>query len=93
LQITDVNHLLVGDPGNNRSVVFARTFATGMNAETVLGQANFTSSAANQGGAAGATTQSEPWGAGPSLIALLVLGTLMLAWFVWQRKRRGTSAA
>jgi len=92
LQVTDANALLVGDTGNNRSVVFT-SFATGVNATTVLGQTNFTSNAANQGGAASAATQSEPWGAGPSLIALLVLGALVLGWFVYQRRRQGRISA
>ena len=38
LQVTDVNHLLVGDTGNNRSLVFAGPFANGMSATTVLGK-------------------------------------------------------
>jgi len=88
LQVTDINHLLVGDENNNRSLVYGTTFTTGMNASVVLGQTAFTANSSNQGGSASATTQSAPWGAGPSWIALLVLAALMGAWFLWQRKKR-----
>jgi len=93
LQVTDANALLVGDTGNNRTLVFSSTVATGMNATTVLGQTDFISNAANQGGTAAAGTQSAPWGAGPSLIALLVLGALVLGWFFYQRRRHGRVSA
>jgi sugar lactone lactonase YvrE len=93
LQVTDSHTIMVGDTGNNRSVLFTGTFATNMNATTVLGQTDFVSSAVNQGGSAGANTQSAPFGAGPSLIALLTLALLAGAWFLYDRRRRRAQEA
>ena len=87
LQLTEANHLLVGDRGNSRSLIYASPYSTNMAATTVLGQADFTGSSANRGGAAAANTQNIPWGAGPSLIALLTLALLIAGWFFYQRRR------
>jgi hypothetical protein len=46
---------------NNRVMIFDPPFSNGMNATTVLGQANFTTGTANQGGI-GANTLYEPLG-------------------------------
>ncbi|MBK7974234.1 MAG: hypothetical protein IPK07_13460 [Deltaproteobacteria bacterium] len=54
--------LYVADTQNHRVLVFAPPFASGMNADAVLGQANLTSCAANRGGAAGASTLASPRG-------------------------------
>jgi hypothetical protein len=83
LQLTDATHLLVGDTNNNRSVIFASPFSTGMNATTVLGESDFTTTT----GGITASTQSAPWGAGPSLIALLTLALLVAGWFFYRRRR------
>ena len=53
--------LYVTDDSNNRTLIFAPPFSNGMAATTVLGQADFTHGAINQGGTVGAQTQSEPF--------------------------------
>jgi sugar lactone lactonase YvrE len=55
--------LWVADFGGNRIVEFVPPFSNGMNATVVLGQADFTHSAINQGLAAPtASTLYQPWG-------------------------------
>lgn len=67
----------VGDTNNNRTLQFTSPITNGMDATVVLGQPDFVSSAANQGNSGpSAPTQSSPFDAGPSLIALGVLGSL-----------------
>jgi len=53
-------NLLVDDFDYSRVMVFSPPFANGMNATTVLGQPNFTSGSANQGGSPGANTLYYP---------------------------------
>lgn len=84
--------LAVGDSGNNRTLIFASPFNTGMSASAVLGQSNFAANAANQGSTPSASTQSEPYNGGFSLMALAVVGGLVIGWFAWTR-RRGRVAA
>ena len=51
------------DSGNNRVIIFAPPFSNGMNATSVLGQADFTHGAVNQGlSAPTASTLNVPWG-------------------------------
>lgn len=54
--------VFVSDSGNNRILRFSSTAAaiSGSDAEAVFGQVDFTSTAANQGGATGANTLSFP---------------------------------
>jgi hypothetical protein len=52
----------VVDCQNNRVLVFDTPFSNGMNATLVLGQANFTSGAVNQGGSTGANTLDQASG-------------------------------
>jgi sugar lactone lactonase YvrE len=60
-------NLFVADLGNSRTMVFSPPFSSGMNAAMVIGQANFTSGAANQGFAAPtAATQNLPFGVATS---------------------------
>lgn len=54
--------VFVADSGNHRILVFAPPFSNGMSAAAVIGQANFTSCAANRGGAIGPATLSNPRG-------------------------------
>lgn len=58
----DNNFLLVADSGNNRILFFSAPPTTNSAADGVAGQANFVSAAANRGGAAGASTLSNPRG-------------------------------
>lgn len=70
-------NLWVGDTGNNRTLKFTPTYQNGQSAKKVLGQANFTSNAANQGSPTPTrTSQSAPYSAGPSIIALGLLAGL-----------------
>jgi sugar lactone lactonase YvrE len=55
--------IYVVDNGYNRMMIFEPPFSNGMNATTVLGQADFTHSLANQGGGnIGAKTLNQPMG-------------------------------
>lgn len=83
LQVIDTNNILVGDEANNRSLIFTRPYTTGMNASVVLGEPDFTTTS----GGTSATLQNEPWGAGPSLIALLTLALLAGGRFLYRRRR------
>ena len=60
---TDGTRLVVNDASNNRVLVW-NSFPTsnGQAADLVLGQANFTSVAVNQGGGASAGTMNSPFG-------------------------------
>lgn len=51
----------VTDNAYNRVMIFDLPFSNGMNATTVLGQADFTHGAANQGGSIGAQTLNQPF--------------------------------
>jgi sugar lactone lactonase YvrE len=55
-------NMQVVDCQNNRVLVFDTPFSNGMNATLVLGQANFTSGAVNQGGSTGANTLDQASG-------------------------------
>jgi hypothetical protein len=67
----------IGDSGNNRTLRFMSTFKNGMNSIMVLGQADFTHNQPDQGNVDPSDqTQNGPFEAGPSLIALAVLGGL-----------------
>lgn len=68
----------VGDTYNNRTVQFPAPSVDGMAATLVLGQPDFTHNQSNQGNLdPSAQTESSPfYNAGPSLIALAVLGGL-----------------
>ena len=83
--------LVVGDTGNNRTLVFDGPFSNGMNATAALGQPDLSSASANQGGSPSAATENAPLGAGPSLIGLLTLVVLIGIWAIWSRKRRSGS--
>ncbi len=67
----------IGDSSNNRTLRFMSTFKNGMNSIMVLGQPDFTHNQADQGNVDPSDqTQNAPFEAGPSLIALAVLGGL-----------------
>lgn len=86
--------LFVGDSGNNRTIFFPAPLSNGMNATIAIGQPDLVSNAANQGGAVAANTQSSPYGAGPSLIALAVFATLVAGWgllALYRRRQRVTA--
>jgi hypothetical protein len=51
------------DSANSRVMIFDQPFSNGMNATLVLGQADFTTGTANQGGI-GPNTLNNPWGGG-----------------------------
>jgi hypothetical protein len=55
-------NMQVVDCQNNRVIVFDPPFSNGMDATIVLGQADFTSGTANQGGSTGANTLDQPSG-------------------------------
>jgi sugar lactone lactonase YvrE len=79
----------VGDTNNSRTLRFAAPFTNGMNASVVLGQADFVSNQSNQGSVDPSDqTQSYPFNAGPSLIALAVLGGLAGGRQWWLRMRK-----
>jgi hypothetical protein len=88
LQFASDGSLFVGDSNNNRTLRYLPPFANGMNATAAIGQPDLTSTATNQGGAAAANTQDNPFGAGPSLIALAVFLTLVAGWGVLELRRR-----
>jgi sugar lactone lactonase YvrE len=54
-------NIQVVDSANSRVMIFDPPFSNGMNATTVIGQADFTTGTANQGGI-GANTLNTPWG-------------------------------
>ncbi len=84
--------LWVGDTFNNRTLQFAAPAANGTAAIIVLGQPDFTQNLANQGNADPSDqTQNQPfYTAGPSLIALAVLGGL-IGGREWKRRLRPRS--
>ena len=53
-------NLWIADFANNRLLEFKPPFSSGMAASLVLGQADFAHNSANQGGAVGANTMSQP---------------------------------
>jgi len=55
-------NMQVADFVNNRVMIFDPPFSNGMNATLVLGQANFTHGATNQGGSVKAYTLNGPMG-------------------------------
>jgi sugar lactone lactonase YvrE len=57
-------NIYVADVTNSRVMIFDPPFSNGMDATTVLGQANFTTGSINQGGGVGANTLNAPWGGG-----------------------------
>lgn len=73
----DEGRMVVGDTYNNRTLLLDHPSRNDAKATLVLGQPNFVSAAANQGGAASAATQNLPFRAGPSLLALGLLGGLV----------------
>ncbi len=81
--------LIVGDTGNNRTLVFAQPFSTGMNATAALGQADFTGNSVNQGlEDPTAATESSPYKeGGPSALGMLVFALLVTGWFAWTRRK------
>lgn len=83
--------IVVGDTGNNRTLIFTAPAANGTNAMAVLGQPDFVSNADNQGlGAPTAATQSAPFGL-PSWVTLLVFAGLVAVWVVRRRNRLATA--
>ncbi len=82
--------LFVGDTANNRTLGFTDPLINGVDASLVLGQSDGSSIAANQGGGATptATSQSDPFDAGASPLALCVLAGLIAGWFVFTLIRR-----
>jgi hypothetical protein len=79
----------VGDTNNSRTLQFVAPFTNGMNASLVLGQEDFVSNQANHGSVdPDDQTQSYPFNAGPSLIALAVLGGLAGGRQWWLRFRK-----
>jgi sugar lactone lactonase YvrE len=55
-------YMQVADIDNSRVMIFVPPFSNGMNATTVLGQADFTHGAINQSGSVGANTLYWPFG-------------------------------
>ncbi len=55
-------NIQVVDSANSRVMIFDPPFSNGMNATTVIGQADFTTGTYNQGGSVGANTLYEPYG-------------------------------
>lgn len=89
IEVDSSGNLWVGDTSNNRTLQFTPPFTDDMNASLVLGQPDFVSNAANQGGSPSNQTQKEPFQAGPSLIALLVLtGLVGGRYWMLRRQRR-----
>jgi sugar lactone lactonase YvrE len=79
----------VGDTSNNRTMLFSSPNTNGANASVVLGQLDFTHNLQNQGNVdPNAKTQSAPFAAGPSLIALGVLAGLVGLRHVKQRGKK-----
>jgi sugar lactone lactonase YvrE len=66
----------VGDANNNRNTRFMSTFKNGMNSIMVLGQPDFAQNLPNQGNLDPSDETENTSGAGPSLLALTVLGGL-----------------
>jgi sugar lactone lactonase YvrE len=60
--VDGAGRLYVADTGNHRVLVFHPPFASGMAAKSVVGQGDFTSNAANRGGAVAADTLNSPRG-------------------------------
>jgi secreted PhoX family phosphatase len=93
LQFDSDGALWVGDSQNNRTLRFTSLSSNGMAAAVVVGQTDFTSNAANQGGSnPTASTQDSPYSAGPSFIALAVFAALVLAWYFMKRKQKAKRA-
>ncbi len=91
--ITQPGAMWVGDSYNSRTLQFTPPISSGMNASLVLGQPDLVSGYPNQTNSnPSAQTQDSPFGpgffeAGPSLLALAVLGILAIG-FQWIRHRR-----
>ncbi len=77
LYVRNSGDVWVGDTSNNRTLRFMSEFKNGMKSIMVLGQPDFTQNQINQGNLDPSDqTQNNPFAAGPSLIALTVLGGL-----------------
>lgn len=89
LNLLGVGGVFVGDTGNNRTLLFAGT-SNGQAASVVIGQTDFAQFSPNKGNSnPDATTQFEPFHtAGPSLLALGVLGGLAGIRRIAQRKKK-----
>jgi NHL repeat len=88
--VTLGDNVWVGDTGNNRTLQFTLPVSDGVNASLVLGQPDFSSISPNQGGSPSEQTQNEPFGAGPSLIALAVLALMAGGWHLRHRLQRAS---
>ena len=90
---TQPGAMWVGDSYNSRTLQITPPISSGMNASLVLGQPDLVSGYPNQTNSnPSAQTQDSPFGpgffeAGPSLLALAVLGILAIG-FQWIRHRR-----
>jgi hypothetical protein len=85
-------NLVVGDSWNNRTLIFAPPFSTGMSASIVLGQASFSANSPNQGGSAPTASTQSTTPVGFSLVALAVFIALVGVWFAWSRRKRAGRA-
>ena len=89
----------VGDTSNNRTVQFASPYTSGMSASLVLGQPDFNSDSANQGGSPSDQSEDAPFNtvaslyAGPSWLALGVLISLIGGWLLIVGRRRRARAS
>jgi sugar lactone lactonase YvrE len=90
IEVLRSGNVWVGDTNDSRTLQFVSPFTNGMNASLVLGQEDFTSNQANHGSMdPDDQTQNYPFNAGPSLIALAVLGGLAGGRQWWLRMRKG----
>lgn len=77
MNLTGLGGVFVGDTLNNRTLLYSSPQSSGMNASVVLGQPDFTHNLQNQGNLdPNAASQSSPFAAGPSILALGVLAGL-----------------
>lgn len=77
LNLLGFSGIWVGDTNNHRTLLFRAPNTTGQAASVVLGQVDFTSNQSNKGNVdPDASTESGPFQAGPSLLALGVLAGL-----------------
>lgn len=92
---TDGTKLYLADTGNHRVLVWntIASAAAGSNPDLVIGQADFTSGAANRGGAPASNTLSGPRGVAASPERLVVADSANHRVLVWQPPPTASGAA
>jgi sugar lactone lactonase YvrE len=89
----------IGDTSNNRTLQFVSPYTSGMSASLVLGQPDFNSYSANEGGSPSDQSELAPFNtvaslyAGPSWLALAVLVSLIGGWMLMTHLRRKAKAS